>query len=265
MSLFSAGMPLPWTHIGTLVGFLLSLMIFSFVLRDNLLVRVAQYLLVGVTLAYVAVLVWHSILWPRLFRPLFVEPLAAFETRALPANDSLWLYGVPLLLGLLLWIAGLDYLRGPLKEQSGVRPWLRLLALLPAGLLVGVGLGVGIAGTIQGTLGPQFLRAAELGWSLDAAPGLLVGALTLLITIGVLLYLQVGEVPQPRALPALLAPLVQGWGWIGQRALWLAAGFLFARLFASRLTLLIARLDYFLFDVRTGELWAWLQTVLGGR
>jgi hypothetical protein len=133
------------------------------------------------------------------------------------------------------------------------------------GILVGVAVGVGIAGAIQGTLAPQFLRSADLGLPAGSPGFLLVGILTLLITSGALIHLQLGKnFTVDRNLPGFLGSILSGWGWIGERALWLAAGFLFAQLFTSRITLLIARLDYFLYDLRTSDLWIWLLARIGG-
>lgn len=256
MTPFDSGLPPLWETIGFLVGGVLSLLILSFVIRDSWLVRAAQYLLVGITLAYTVVLLWSNVLWPRLFSPLLTTPLSLFGGRDL--TSPLWTGWLPLLMGLLLWAAGVEHLFG--REKSGRRAWLRHLAAAPLALLMGVGVGVGIAGAIQGTLLPQFNRATALDFG-SAAPLLLVGLLTLLITGGALLHLQLGEAAgRDSRFPKPLRPLLAGWAWLGERSLWLAAGVLFARLFASRITLLIARLDGLLFSHQTAELWRWLTT-----
>jgi hypothetical protein len=263
MTPFASNLPLSWEYTGVVIGFLLSLAIFSFVLRDNLLVRLAQYLLVGVSLGYVSVLVWQSVLLPRLFRPMFTESSYLLQSRALPTTEALWLYWIPLGLGLFLWIGGISQFGSPPREGNNIRSWLRFLAIFPAGILAGAAIGAGIAGTIQGTLMPQFLRAAALGLSTTAPELLLTGILTLLITAGVMIHLQIGRSPGTvDRLPAFLRPIIIAWGWIGQRGLWLAAGFIFARVFASRITLLLARLNYFVFEIRDSSFGVWLQAFL---
>ena len=56
--------------IWTLVSFILTLLIFSYLLGDNPLFRVASYLFVGVTAGYVAVVVIYQVILPKLIWPL---------------------------------------------------------------------------------------------------------------------------------------------------------------------------------------------------
>jgi len=257
--------PLPpvWESAGFLVGFVFSLLILSFIIRDSWLVRAAQYLLVGVTLAYTVVLVWSNVLWPRLFVPLLENPLPLPDSAGQIA-PVLWNGWLPLAAGLILWAAGIDYLRA--RSSESPNRWLRHLAALPLALLVGVGLGAGVAGAIQGTLLPQFRRAGAMVQLLDATPPLLLaGLLTLVVTGGALLHWQLGTpTGDDSRFPLGLRPLLMGWAWLGERALWLAAGVIFARLFASRITLLIARLDALFFSQQISELWRWLLALVQG-
>ncbi|MBI1295155.1 hypothetical protein GC175_09365 [bacterium] len=271
MTPFSGPLPAVWEHTGVVAGFVLSLMIFSFILRDNWLVRLAQYLLVGLSLGYAAVIAWHGVLWPRLFQPLLAGSQLQVPSLSLPESTALWLYWLPLVLGLILWAAGVDSLCNAAGRFGRLRGIIRLLAILPLGLIVGVGVGVTVAGAIQGTLWPQFLRAAALGLPLEESlGGLLLGMLTILITTGALVHLHWGTDDAVGGVESAAPPtgphrtIIAAWSWIGQRSLWLAAGFLFAQLFTSRVTLLIARLNYFVFDLRSTDVWIWLRALLGG-
>ena len=76
LSSFSSGLPDALRAAGPLLGFLISLAIGSYLIRDNFLARLAQYVLVGAGLGYLAVLVWRNVLWPRLFAPLVADPLS---------------------------------------------------------------------------------------------------------------------------------------------------------------------------------------------
>ncbi len=83
--------------------------------------------------------------------------------------------------------------------------------------------------------------------------------------LGALLHLHSGQATGDRQrFPAPLRPVLSGWAWLGQRALWLAAGVIFARVFASRITLLIARLDTLFFSQQASDLWRWLLALVGG-
>ncbi len=263
MTPLDSSLPPIWANLGLLIGFLFSLLILSFVIRDSWLVRAAQYLLVGVTLAYTVVLVWSNVLWPRLFLPLLTAPITLLDSRGQP-TEQLWTGWLPLVAGLLLWAAGIDQLRQ--RSTDGGQIGLRHLAAFPLALLVGVGLGAGVAGAIQGTLLPQFWRAGEMGQSPTGAPSLfLTGLLTLLLTGGALLHLYSGQATgNVRRFPAPLQAVLNGWAWLGQRGLWLAAGVIFARLFASRITLLIARLDTLFFSQQADNLWRWFLALVGG-
>ncbi len=238
---------------GLWLGLLVSLMIFSLVVGDNRLARLAQYILVGAGLAYAVVLAWRSVLLPRLFVPL----------QDAPGDWRLWL---PLILGALLIIAGLE--RTVRSAATGGGALLHFLGALPLTLMVGVGVAVGMIGAFQGTFLPQFMRAVATGfqWSAPAEP-LVNGILGLLITTGVLVYLR-----SRRSLlqqqPGALRGLLQGWAWIGQRGLWLATGLIFARLLLSRLTLLIAEFEFLIGRLQQTGLWQMVeqlwQQVSGG-
>ncbi|MDE0198712.1 MAG: hypothetical protein OXK78_10995 [Caldilineaceae bacterium] len=285
MSPFSSGLPGIMEDAGLILGLVVSLMIGSYVVRDSFLARLGQYVLVGAGLGYTAVLIWRNVLWPRLLAPLIADPMswrAAGETGLL----SHWL---PLVLGVLMWGGGLELLRRP-PERPGGRRLLRLLAAVPAAILGGVVLGVAVSGAVQGTLWPQFAAAvaAADGQAGAGQASWLVRFLTLLITGGVLIHLQLGpnagggengspspgsfsleggeaaDEGRPRLYKVLLLTLLRVWEGIGRRALWLAAGIVFARLVAARFSLVLSRLDYFLFEVPRSDLWQLIWASLRG-
>lgn len=239
---------------GIWVGFIFSLLIFSTLVGDNALTRLAQHILVGASLGYVAVLVLRDVLQPRLFTPLFGAGIDAPWWRS-----ELW---IPLILGMLLWAAGLERMLGSGKTSSGAdgigRRLLNRLGMIPVALLLGVGVAVGLIGVIQGTLFPQIWRMASTGIPWSATPGELgTSVLTLLLTTATLLHLSVHVEQQLAKQPALLRQLFVGWVWLGKRALWVAAGVIFARLVAARLSLLIGRLEFLLFSLNETHLWQW--------
>ncbi len=54
----------------TIIGLILSLMIFSYLLGDNFLFRIATYIFVGVASGYVVTIVIYQVILPRLVWPL---------------------------------------------------------------------------------------------------------------------------------------------------------------------------------------------------
>ncbi len=283
MSPFSSGLPGVLQDAGLVLGLVMSLTIGSYLIRDNFLARLGQYVLIGAGLGYLAVLVWRNVLWPRLFAPLIADPMS-WQSATGSDLFSLWL---PLLLGVLMWGGGLELLRLPPDRLKG-RILLRLLAAAPAAILGGVVLGVAVSGAVQGTLWPLLAAALQSPQTEAGQAAWPVRLLTLLITGGVLIHLQYGPIAgekengasrprasspveadadaggRPNPYKMLIRTLLRVWEGIGRRALWLAAGIIFARLVASRFSLALARLDYFLFEVPRSDLWQLLWATLRG-
>ncbi len=243
---------------GLWIGLLLTLALFSLLLGDNALARVAQHLLVGAGLGYAALLAVQYVISMRLLAPL---------------AQGRWLtHSAPLLLGLLLLAAGIERIAAQGRAhtpQSAARTALQTAGVLPIALLLGVGIAAGVVGVVQGTLLPQavaaMLGAAGRTMNGAAAPSnglpVWVGALTLLLTTATLLSLTLDRPRQVDPLPRPLRGLLLAWLWIGERALWVATGVLLARLFASRLTLLVDRLDYLALTLQATGLWQWIESI----
>ncbi len=237
------------TDVGIWVGLLLTLMILSEVVGDNVLARAAQSILVGAGLGYGALLTWEHVLQPRLLVPLEQSPRAV----------HLW---IPLLLGILLWVAGGMAMLRPAEGAGGSMPrWRTLLygvGRIPILLLLATTLGVALFGGWQGTLVPQFWQAARIAFGQQAGAQMVGGMMTLLITAGTLLALHVDRRRHLDPQPVYIRRLLLGWIWLGERALWFAAGLFFARLLAARFSLLIDRLAYLLASMEQLGLGQWL-------
>ncbi|RIK40188.1 MAG: hypothetical protein DCC55_15835 [Chloroflexi bacterium] len=243
------------TTTGAWLGLLVALFLFSAIVGDHFLARLAQHILVGAGLGYAALLSIREVLLPRI------------ATAWLAANDAGWVW-VPLVLGLLLWLAGLDHLLRPAPPKddglAGWRQLLRHLGLVPVMLMVGVGVTVALLGVIQGTLLPQI--GVLLGDSIraDAPPLVLAsGLLALLLATATLLHLTWAEDAGAVQLPRWLRAPADLWRWVGLRALWLAAGILFARLAAARLSLLIGWYEFVGQTLQQTGLWGWIEWLLG--
>lgn len=229
---------LQWTVypdvVGTWVAVILTLFVFSFLLGDNVLYRLAEHIFVGVAVGYAAVVVFHSVLAPKLLVPL-VAALGQWDWGRL----SLLL--VPLVLGLLLLT----------KSFQRLRPF-AWLGSFGVALLLGVGAALAIAGAFFGTLQPQVEATADLsGYVPRYGPvlGLISGIVVLIGTIGVLLHFYFNA-SREGALVRLRTWLVQNWGGLGRWFIYVAFGALLATTFMARLSILVDRIQFLLDAVR---------------
>lgn len=211
-------------------GFILTLMVFSYLLGDNLLFRLATYLFVGVSAGYVFILVTFQVIIPRLISPLTTYGIGELLVFVL----------VPLVLSALL--------------LTKISPRLAGLGTLPMAYLVGVGAAVAIGGAVFGTLTGQ---VAGMGQEIAAAAGgaspldFLGGLLILAGAICTLAYFQFSA-RSPNAgqvgAPAQRGILVESLGRVGQVFIGITLGALFAGVYAAALTALMERIG-FIFNV----------------
>lgn len=246
--------PAIFSEIGRWVSLLITLFLLTTLIRDNGLARLAQHVVVGTAVGYLFVLVWRTVLLPQVITPLLAPSLLAFS--GMTALKVL----APLVLIILLLATGVDQI---MRQDSGVtasRPaWLVLVGALPVALLVGANVAVALLGAIQGTLAPQFLRAAAIGVQWPAAPDVVIGGLlTLFVTSGALLHFWAKPDHMPATSPSWMRALLLAWSAIGKRGIWLAAGVIFARLAASRFSLLIALFERVIITVQQIGITAWL-------
>ena len=205
-----------------LVGFLLTLMVLSYLIGDSPLFRFATYLFVGVTAGYIAVVVWSQVIVANLFTPLLTKPL----------TENVLLV-VPLLLFVLMLM--------------NISPRLSTLGGPAVGYVAGVGAAVAVGGAILGTLLPQTLAAAD---PFEVAQGgdpfsiietMFNGLVLLLGTITTLAYFQFGARRKMDGTVNrnFLVNLLAG---IGQFFIAITFGVLFAGVYSAALTALIERI-----------------------
>ncbi len=208
--------------IGVLLGFVFTLMIFSYILGDNPLFRIAVNIFIGVAAGYASVIVWYNVLWPELILPLII------------GNSSERIVAlIPLVLGLLLLT----------KASTRLSGW----GTIPVIFLVGVGAATAIGGAVIGTLLPQILASANLfdqSTLAVADTGILLklaeGALILLGTVTTLAYFQFSTRPRPGQSPSR-GVLVDGMAWVGQFFIAVTLGAIFAGVYMAALSSLIER------------------------
>ncbi len=206
-----------------LVGFLLTLMIFSYLIGDNPLFRIAIYLFIGVASGYAATIVWHYVLLPKLFQPL---------TSTDP--NQLLLLIIPLVLSVSLLTKFLPRIA-----------WIGSFAMAA---LVGVGAAVAIGGALLGTLIPQVrasvnaLDLTSAGGGLDSLQKFAGGAVMLLGTVFTLasFHFSAGRAPDGTPKQNII---FEGIAWVGRLFIAVTMGALFAGVFMAALTAMIERLS----------------------
>lgn len=217
--------------VGTIVAIVFTLFVFSYLLGDNILFRLAEHIFVGVAVGYAVVVVFHNVLIPKLLSPL-LEAL----------GKGSWVQVLLLLVSLLF---GLLLLTKPLRSLS----WLGSLSVA---FLLGVGAALAISGALLGTLFPQVDATADVSYYLERygpGLGLFSGLVVLVGATGVLLHFHFsagGEGPLVR----LRDRLVQAWGGLGRWFILVAFGAILATTFMSRLSLLVGRVQFLLDSVR---------------
>ena len=205
--------------IGTIVGLVLTLAVFSYLLGDNILFRIAIYIFVGVAAGFAAVMVLHNVIWSLIIIPL----IYGSQTERL-------LLIVPLLLVLPLSLRAFPRFGG----AGG----------LALAFLVGVGAAVAIGGAVLGTIFPQVTATAGLiNLSQGGIGGFLQGVVILLGTVTTLIYFHFGTRARPGRAPQRAAWIEGIAQYGGQTFIIITFGVIFAGVYAAALTALIERLN----------------------
>ena len=221
-------------QIGIAVGFVLTLMVISYLFGDNVLFRLAIHVFIGVAAGYTAVMVIDQVIWQQTLQPLITAPL-----------QSLHLTIPSLILGGWLLVKG--------------SPRLSRLGNPVLALLVGVGAATAIGGATLGTLFPQVnaaMNSLDLQVPQQSGANLLtwfLGAVIMLLaTLVTLAYFQfglIGRPDQPARFQVIMAPVRH----IGQGILAITFGVLFSGVYLAALTAMLGRI-YFVWDTA----WRWI-------
>jgi len=210
--------------VGGWVAFVLTLLVFSYLLGDNALYRLAIHLFIGAVVGYSVVIAWYSVFWPSLLKPLLTQP----------TEDPSLL--VPLILGVLLLCKG--------------RVSLAWLGNVSMAFLFGVGAALAIGGALMGVLHPQIEAAISLNLARNSWMTALNNFILLVGTIGALFYFYFRARPE-RGLGRFGVGFIRGWAGLGRWFIMIAFGAVFANLAIARLTLLIERLQFLVSMIRS--------------
>ena len=208
--------------IGALLGFVLTLLVFSYLVNDNQLFRITLHMFIGVSAGFAATVAIHNVILPRM-----IEPVLMGER------------GEQILALIPIILAGLLFTK--------ISPRFAFVGNLPMAYLVGVSAAAAIGGAVIGTLIPQTIASMNLfdvqaNQAFDADLGLrLVNGIIILIgTLTTLAYFQFSSLSKFTE-KTQLQTWLDGLGQIGQVFVAITFGFLFAGVFSAALTALIGR------------------------
>ncbi len=202
--------------IGLWASFILTLMIYSYLLGDNLLYRLAVHIFAGLAAGYSVIVIWDGVILPWLHATVLL-PDATVEQ---------------LLTGLAPVLFGLFLLARSWTARAAVPGRLALA------FLIGTGTAVALDGAIHGTLLPMLRHAGEI-----VTPG---NPDSLLLTAGVICTL-VSFQYQARRLPegpARRRPHVQLLAVLGQGIIVVTLGAIYAAAILTSLTIFSERLAF---------------------
>lgn len=214
--------------LGMWIAALLTILVFTYLIHDTVLFRIASCLLVGTAIGFVGAVVIGQVLIPQTQRLV----TAAISVDVL----GLFLEGLPVLLGLSLLAKLAPTLRGTSFSNFGLA------------YLFGIGAALSISGALAGALVPQLQatilslapQGNDLGW---------VNNLLLVIgTLGAFLafrFIQPGNRPYQRVYDFV----TNSWGTIGRGFIMVAFGALLASLISARVSALVGQLYFLLHDV----------------
>ena len=208
-------------------SFIFTLLIFSYLIGDNPLFKIAVYTFVGVSSGYIAAVAWWQVIWPRLFSPLITAIMSGSMI------EVVFLI-IPLIGAVLIFMK--------------ISPRLAGMARVAMAFMVGVGAAVTIAGAVAGTLVPQvmgtintFNLAAASAQNIGFMEVIFNGAFILAGTIFSLAYFHFGAHPKADGSMHRLG-IIETFAWMGRIFIGITLGAVFAGVYAAALTAFIERI-----------------------
>lgn len=215
--------------LGVWVAALLTILVFTYLVRDTFLFRIASSLLVGTAIGFVSAVVIRTVMLPLLGK--LIDDIFA-----LPDSWLAFLIDViPVLLGISLFVKLAPNFRSTTLSNLGLA------------YLFGLGAALAIGGALSGALVPQLtatmVSLAPQEDSLDWLNSLLI----VVGTLGAFLafrFIQPGNRPWQRAYDTV----TRAWGTLGRGFIMVAFGAILASLIVARVSALVGQLYFLLHD-----------------
>lgn len=202
--------------IWAVVGFVLSLMVFSYLAGDNPLFRFAVSLFIGVSAGYAAVILLFQVLYPRLVYPLLTGTI-------LEKSFTL----IPLALSVLLFFK-------PSRNMS-------FMGSIPMAFLIGAAAAFAIGGAVLGTILPQSFSTVNLFDRKVIGNNLVEGIFILVGTVTTLMYFYFGAKFE-NGKPIRRAGWIETIAKVGQVFLFVTLGSIYAGVYITAITSLVDRI-----------------------
>lgn len=204
--------------LGLVIGFIFTLLIFSYLLGDNPLFRIASHIFVGAAAGYAAVITIYNVILPQLIFPLFYESPQEQYLSIILLIPSLFLFTKVT----------------PLRKAGN---WVMAI-------LVGIGAAAAVGGAVTGTLLPQITSTVyNQAGSQGGVWGIVNGGIIVLGTLATLIYFHFGAAPRSGHTTRRHI-VIEYISTIGQIFIAVTFGVLFAGVYLASLAALIERLNY---------------------
>lgn len=223
---------------GAIIGFLLTIMVLSYIIGDNVLFRLAIHIFIGVATGYAAVLILYNVIWYQVLVPV----LQIFTTNS---TDGFGTYIIRVVPAVILGVWMLTKL-SPRVSRWGTP----VLAFL-----TGVGAATVVAGAVRGTIFPQvgasinlLNRQSALAEGTNLVGWFVNGLIILVGIVATLIYFQFGMRRQEEGTPTQRPIILDYISTLGQGFIVVTMGVLFTGVYLAALSALVDRVRY-LWDV----------------
>jgi hypothetical protein len=223
---------------GAIIGFVLTILVLSYIIGDNFLFRLAISIFIGAASGYATVLILYNVIWHQVLVPI----IQVFTAGNL---DGIGTYAINVLPAVILGI----------WMMTKVSPRLARSSTPVLAFLTGVGAATVVAGAVRGTIFPQvgatinLLNSHTIPQEFGNLAGWFINGLVVLVgTVTTLIYFQFGIKRQEEGVPVQRSIILEYLSTAGQGFIVVTLGVLFAGVYVAALSALIDRVR-FLWDI----------------